>query len=272
MNAITTSRARIGRGFLTFLAVAGTLASVGAATPPAPGVSYKLRIVITPPDMPGMGSQGPMTITGHGIAVGNRSRIDLDTVPAQLQAAGAMSNGDYMLTLDSGRTVVVTPSAKTYSEGIPGMNSLPPDLLNSAVLSNISVNVEDLGAGEAMQGFPTKHYRITTQYSMAIMGQSMNTSTVQEVWTAKLGTALANAFDGQMPKSMADGPMKELFEKQSAARKQLDGATIKSTTTSSIAVSGMNMSTLQTLEMLEIKQGDVDESLLAIPAGFTKKP
>lgn len=265
------SRASQRRGLLAFALVAGAAASV-AARPFAPGISYNLRMVIIPPEIPGMPAQGEMVIAAHGWAAGNRTRLDLDSVPAVIQSTGGMMAGDYILTLDSGRVVVVSPTSKTYSEGPPGMGGLPPELLAQAVFTNVSVNVEDLGVGDAMQGFPTHRYRVTTQYGLAIMGQSLNTSTVQEVWTAQLPAAIHTPFDGSIPQSMAGGSMKELYDKTVVARSKLGtGTAIKSVTTSSIT-GPMNVTTVQTLEMSNIKQVNVDDAQLKVPDGFTKKP
>src|SRR4051812_15239524 len=80
------------------LCVAG--AAMIAARPFAPGLTYRVRVVVTPPDMPGM-QMDPMMIVGHGASQGNLSRLDIDTVTGQM--ASQMSVGDYMLMLDSGR-------------------------------------------------------------------------------------------------------------------------------------------------------------------------
>lgn len=271
MNSSFMRRAYLGRGL--FAAVLGVAAvATIAAKPFAPGISYRVRMVITPPDIPGMPVQGEMVIAAHGMATGGLNRLDLDSIPAMIQSTGAMMPGDYVLTLDSGRMVVVSPASKTYSEGAPGMGGLTPDLLSQAAFSNVSVNVEPLGAGDAIQGFPTQRYRITTQYGLSIMGQFLNTSTVQEMWTAQLPTAVATPFDGAIPASMATGPMKELFDKTAVARKALGTATpIKAVTTSNIT-GPMNVTTVQTLEMFDIKQVNVDEAMLKLPMGFTKKP
>ena len=72
--------------------------------------------------------------------------------------------------------------------------SLPPEILAQASVTNVNVTTERLGAGERMQGFATEKVRMTVTYSLAIMGQAMNTMTTAEMWVAKLPAAVATSF------------------------------------------------------------------------------
>ena len=58
-----------------FVAVVGTI----GARPLTPGMSYRISLVTSMPSMPGMNA-GDMVMTGHGISVGTRGRVDMDTV------------------------------------------------------------------------------------------------------------------------------------------------------------------------------------------------
>lgn len=260
-------RRRAGyRGALVLSLALVASASI-AARPAAPGVTYRMRMVVTPPEIPGMPPQSPAVIVGRGASIGAHNRLDVDSVQGQIPIA----IGDYMLTLDSGTVYVVSPSSKTYTDGIPGLTALPPELLAQASITNVSVTTEKLGAGEAVQGLATEKVRMTISYSLAIMGQAMNTMTTAEMWVAQLPNAVRTPFDGEMPKSMSEGPMKELADKINAARKTLTGTPIKTLTTS--AISGpMTISTSTSVELLDIKAADVDPATLKLPDGFTKKP
>lgn len=257
------------RGVLIFSLFAAAALSV-AARPAAPGLTYRVRMIITPPEIPGMPPQSPVTIIGRGASIGTQSRLDIDSVTGQMP----MAIGDYMLMLDSGRVVVVSPSMKSYTEGIPGMTALPPELLAQASITNVNVTTEKLGAGESMQGFATEKVRMTVTYSLAIMGQAMNTMSTIEMWMAQLPAAVSTPFDGAIPKSMAEGPMKELAEKTNAARQALGtGTPLKTITTSSISgPMPTPLTTTTSLELVDLKPGEVDPAVLKVPEGFTKKP
>lgn len=259
---------RTSRALLAFAVCLAGAATI-AARPAAPGLTYRLRVIVTPPDMPGMQME-PMAIVGHGSSLGSQSRLDIDTVTGQM--ASQMSVGDYMLMLDSGRIVMVSPSTKSYSEGLPGMGALPPDLLSQASFTNVNVTTEKLGPGEAMYGYATQKYRVTTTYVLSIMGQSLNTMTTADMWVAQLPASVSSAFGGDIPKSMADGPMKELYDKTQESRKALGGGTAIKTVTSSQISGPMQVTTSTTSEIVDIKTGDVDPSVFKLPDGFKKKP
>jgi hypothetical protein len=254
---------------LLSLLVAG-VAAIGAR-PAAPGLTYRLRIVMTPPDMPGM-QMPQMRIVGHGIAIGAQSRIDIDSLSGQLP----MAVGDYMLTLDSGRMVTVSPSTQSYSDGASNMMGAPAEMLAQASLSNVNVTTEKLGAGEAIQGYATEKVRMTTTYVLNIMGQTMNAMNVSEMSMARLPTAVTTPFDGAMPKELMDGPMKELGEKMIAARKALGTTTTAlktvNTSTMSSPMLPQSITTVMTIELLDLKPADVDPASLKIPEGYAKKP
>lgn len=266
---ISTFRRASRRGVAFFSIGVACTAAIGAR-PAAPGVTYRVRIAMTPPDMPGMQMQ-PVSIIGHGTAIGAQSRIDVDSVAGQVPLA----IGDYMLTLDSGRLVTVSPSSKTYSDGASSMMAIPPQLLAQATITNVNVTTEKLGAGEAMQGYPTEKVRLTTTYVLNLMGQSMNAMNVSEMSMAQLPAAVTTPFDGNLPKELLEGPMKELGEKMIAARTALGTATALKTVNTSTMSSPMlpqSISTVMTIEILDLKPADVDPSFLRIPEGFTKKP
>jgi hypothetical protein len=266
---ISKLQPRARRRGIALLAVSVAAAFTMAARPASPGVTYRMRMVVTPPDMPGM-TMSPTVVVGHGVAIGSQSRFDIDSVTGQVP----LTIGDYMLMLDSGRVVSVSPSMKTYSEGMPMMAQMPMDLLAQASVTNVNVTTEKLGVGEALQGFPTEKVRMTATYTIGIpaMGASMNTMNVMELSMANLPASISTPFDGSLPKELAQGPMKELSEKMLAARKALGSSTpLKTVTTSSVSVNGMNIQTTTSVEMLDVKAADVDPAMLKVPEGYTKK-
>jgi hypothetical protein len=261
---------RASRRGIAFFSVAVACTAAIGARPAAPGVTYRVRMVMTPPNMPGMQME-PILIVGHGSAIGGLSRIDVDSTSGQVPLA----MGDYMLTLDSGRLVTVSPSSKTYSDGASSMMAIPPQLLAQASITSVNVTTEKLGAGEAMQGYPTEKVRLTTTYVLNLMGQSMNAMNVSEMSMAQLPAAVTTPFDGNLPKELLEGPMKELGEKMIAARKALGSATALKTVNTSTMSSPMlpqSISTVMTIEILDLKSAEVDPSALKVPDGFTKKP
>jgi hypothetical protein len=253
------------------LAVAMFAAAVGTigAKPFAPGMSYRISVTTSMPAMPGM-NPGDMVIAGHGVSLASRSRVDLDTV--QSAQPLPIGSGDYILMLDSGRVVAVFPTTKTYLDGFSmAMGSMPPEVMAQASLSNVSVTVEKLGAGDTIEGRPTDRYRMAAQYTLAIMGQSMTIANESEISAAQLTATVNTPFSGSLPKSMSTGPFAELYTKVVEAQKQVGGTPIKVTTTTSIS-GPMTMSLTQTMRITDIKPTDVDEKLFQIPDGYAPRP
>ena len=267
---IPTFRRRVTHRGIALFSTALVTAAAIAARPPAPGVTYRVRMTLTPPDMPGM-QMAPVLIVGRGSSIGASSRIDIDSVSGQVPIA----IGDFMLTLDSGRLVTVNPTTKTYSDGGADMMAVPPQLLAQASITNVNVTTEKLGAGETTQGYATEKVRMTTTYVMNIMGQSMNAMNVSEMTMAQLPAAISTPFDGNMPKELLEGPMKELGEKMIAARKALGTLTALKTVITSTMTAPMlpqGITTTMMVELVDLKAADVDPAALKIPEGFTKKP
>ena len=264
----TSVAARRGIALLA-VALAGAATSA-ARRPAAPGLTYRVRMVMTPPEMPGM-QMSQIVIVGHASAMGGMSRFDIDSVSGQVP----MTVGDYMLSLDSGRVVTVSPSTRSYSEGIPGLTALPPQLLAQASVQNVNVTSEKLGAGEMMQGYATQKVRMTATYVLNIMGQSLNNMTTVEMSLAQLPVPASTPFDGAPPKEMLDSPMRELMEKTTAARKAVgSGSPLRTVTTTAISGATLpaGMTTTTTVDVIDVKTGDVDAAVFKLPEGYTKKP
>jgi hypothetical protein len=259
---------RFRRRALTVAMFVATAGAIGAK-PFTPGMSYRISLVTSMPSMPGMNA-GDMVITGRGISVGSRSRVDMDTVRSGQPLP--LSPGDYILMLDSGRVVAVNPLAKTYIDGFSlAVGSLPPEVMAQASLSNVSVTVEKLGAGDQIEGRPTDRYRMTAQYTLSIMGQTMTMANESQISAAQLAAPVTTPFSGGLPKSMASGSFAELYTKMIEAQKQVGGTPVKVTTTTSIS-GPMTMSLSQTMQITDIKPTDVDEKLFQIPDGYTPRP
>ncbi len=247
--------------------LAGLVAVIGA-TPFTPGMSYHISVVTSMPSMGGMNA-GDMMISGRGVSVGSHSRVDIDSVRSDQMP---LAPGDYILLLDSGRVIAVSPLSKTYLDGFSlAAGSMPPDVMAQASVFNVGVSVETLGPGDQIEGRPTDRYRVTAQYTLAIMGQILTIANESEILSAELPLPVNTPFFGGLPKSMATGPFAELYTKMIAARNQIPGTGVRVITTTSIS-GPMTMSLSQSVKITDIKPADIDERLLQIPDGYTARP
>ncbi|MEP6494308.1 MAG: hypothetical protein ABJF01_16615 [bacterium] len=154
--------------------------------------------------------------------------------------------------------------------------------LNQIELLNVDFKLEKLGAGEPLDGKPTQHYRITTDYRILWGDQGIPAHAVTEVWTTALPTQIPNPFEPLIVADQStDGPLIEYALKLRAVRSQLEGVPIKVITTTTLSdirgIVGLqsfigNDPTLDTLHIVQqtqiigIQAADVDPKLLVVPA------
>jgi hypothetical protein len=260
-------RKRVLSRSATVAAFALAVGLVGAR-PFTPGVSYKLRMVMNMPQMPGM-PPGDMIIVGHGVAANGKSRLDIDSGGGGQMAP--FGPGDYLLNLDSGRVVVVSPATKSYVDGFSMGGTIPPEIMAQASLSGVVVNVEKMGAGDTIEGRPTQKYKMTSQYTMNIMGQTIGFGGETELMTADLPANIHSPFSGGLPKNMANGPFAELYTKMLEAQKQVPGTALRVKNVTTIT-GPMNVNMSQNMQLVDVKSTDVDEKQLQIPEGYTVRP
>lgn len=155
------------------------------------------------------------------------------------------------------------------------------DLLGQLSVLDVKFNLEKLGAGDPIDGRPTQHYRITTDYRITWSDQSFPAHAVTEVWTTPLPTAIPNPFEPLIVADQStDGPLVEYALKLRAVRAQLEGTPIKVVTTTTLSdvrdIVGFQSllgpeSTDSTIHIVQqtqitgIQPADVDPKLLVVP-------
>ena len=152
-------------------------------------------------------------------------------------------------------------------------------------MRNVSLKLDTLGAGEAIEGRATQHYKFTADYDNEWGGQQIHTHAVSEVWTTNLTTNIPNPFDPTSSGPPAtEGPHLEYTLRLMIAKRKMDGTPIKVVTTTTVSgldqvdgVPGLptggdppvKMATIvQTTEITNIKEAQVDDAQLVIPDGF----
>jgi hypothetical protein len=335
-----------GRQLIAVATAVGLIAAVVAATPVspasnAPGLAFHITSVVRvyPGDVPR--GQDDEVMRGRGIAVNNRSRIEL---LAFTPAPQGVTTDDYLIALDSGRAFVqhVNPSRYTPASdqfggpavvalgrvlgtrggragGNPeagaggpvrggpgrggfggrgaggarggrgrGRGGLGSGFLNQLELLDVNFNIEKLGAGDVMEGHPTQHYRITSDYRVLWGDQSFPAHAVTEVWSTALPTDIPNPFEPLIVADQStDGPLIEYALKLRAVRAQVQGTPIKVVTTTTLTgirdVPGFQnyvaddptldkLTVVQQTQISGIVAADVDPNLLVVPDSTEPPP
>lgn len=257
--------------------------SVSATRPPLKGVSYKLRMTTRLPAMMQQMQNGSITPPAFLVkvkAAGKNARFEFDSVPQ----GTPIPVGDYMLFLESGRAIRVSPKEKLYDEAPNGFGAAGGglSLLNQVggrggrapEITGIDMDLQQLD-DETIQGRQVRHYALVAEFMIEFMNQTAPVRIEMETWTADLapGQNVINPFDIAGTISPTDGASK-LATRLLAERKKMQGTPIKTSTTFTIQLANGAVPELefgQTTEVLDIKSVDIDSKELDVPAGFTRR-
>ena len=258
----------------TTLALCATFAT-GAG---AQGLSYDL---LTSGTGLGRGGAGE-TLTfmaAHGQFADGKSRLD---ITESLSPGGPMGPGTYMImNTTKGTMTMVDPAKRQYVEMNPGEMAKSAAGLQQAMggmmkqeLSGVRVNLEELGAGETIEGYATLKYRLSQDYTMKTSMMGRTTEMVQhsttDLWVAPKLDGIMNPM-ARPAASAATGPMAALTaEVTKAYAKMRPGVMLKSITTSETTTSGRSNKSTMTMTLSNVKRTSISPSVFEVPSGYTK--
>ena len=280
-----TSFARRAAAILGAFAIVAI--AVAATRPPAKGVSYRLRMQARLPSimqqLQNPAGQNP-AVVARVKAVGKNARFDIDSGPQ----GSPVPVGDYMLFLETGRMIRVSPSEKVYDEAPNGFGAAganPIGMLGSVAgrggngrqveITGIDMDLQQLD-DETLQGRQVRHYQLVAEFTVEAMNNMVPVRIEMETWTADLPPtqAIINPFDFVGTVSGTD-PASKLTTRLLAERKKMQGTPLK--TSMNFIITGLANGAVpplefgQTTEVLDIRSVDVDPKELDVPAGFTKR-
>lgn len=162
-----------------------------------------------------------------------------------------------------------------------GRGSVGQGFLNQIQLLDVSFKVEKLGAGDAMDGKPTQHYKVTSDYRVVWADQSFPAHAETEIWTTSLASQIPNPFEPfVVADQSSDGPLIEYALKLRATRAQIEGTPIKVVTTTTLSnihdiigfqsfvgddPSVNTLTIVQRTQITGIQPADVDPKLVTVP-------
>jgi hypothetical protein len=162
-----------------------------------------------------------------------------------------------------------------------GRGGLGNSFLSQIQLLDVNFKIEKLGAGEAIEGHATQHYRITTDYRVVWGDQGFPAHSVTELWSTQLPTNIPNPFEPLIVADQStDGPLIEYALKLRGVRAQVEGTPIKVVTTTTLTgihnVVGFQsyvgndptvdkVTIVQQTQITGMTATDVDPKLLVVP-------
>jgi hypothetical protein len=261
------------------LAIAGSALTLAAAAPRAfsPGYTYRMRISgqVTEPNGK---TKDYVALSGRAMVTSKGGRLDIEEASKE---RGAMADKGGYILYDPTSMMIVNPKEKqilkfTFADLEKGMSALAANVPGMRLsITDVAVHFEKLGDGEPILGMATTKYRITQDYKIAMKVAFMNRNStehiVQEYWMADEKAGFANPFArmGSM-RPVGGGAFAELMTKSAEATAKMGrGIPVKTvTTTTSTSDKGEKTTNVSTMELTELKEGDVDDALLVPPSDY----
>jgi hypothetical protein len=242
------------------------LARAASDLPATNGTAFKLTISREIKNGP------PITLEFRGTAADGLGRLDIigGTDAKNFPA------GSYVLVSDtSGAATMVLTAEKTIRPMLSGarLGGLVELYTPRGQLSDVTVRLDDLGPGEAVDGHPTRRYRITSAFTLTvtIKGKAApgRSHRVLELWQAQLPVRIPNPFAGLGGDDSTPDPLQELNAKVREVGMRLPGVTIRSQAKATLSAAGVAFTNqLVTTLVSEIRDAEVDKRTLEMPAGY----
>src|SRR5215203_2954380 len=260
------------------LAIAGSVLTLAAAAPRVftPGYTYRMRITGQTTEPNGM-TRDYVVMSGRAMVTSKAGRLDIDEASKE---RGAMADKGGYILYDPTSMMIVSPKDKqilkfTFEDIEKGMGALAANVPGMRVsITDVAVNFEKLGPGEPLLGMSTTKFRVTQDYKIAMKVAFMNRNSsehiVQEYWMADQKSGFANPFARMGGMRPGGGAFAELMTKTAEATARMgNGIPVKTiTTTTSTTDKGEKTTNVATMEVTELKAGNVDDALLVAPTDY----
>jgi hypothetical protein len=272
---------RVRTGLIRAITAIGFIGVSSAATTSrtaaVPGMTFRLKVTLR--DVSSSGRTSTRTLLGRGVFAAGHGRVDIDSTEGQ----GPVRKGDFFIIQDTLHTLWARPAdmrvrrmdaplvnpLEGISEKLAGSTGLPSDL---------KVGFDTVSLDENINGVPARHFRITADATYPIGNRQIEQKVMVEQWLAKIPVHIVNPFGSRirgLPElPTTNGDYRAFLNTLAAANRVFgEAVTLRTVTTTNYNYGGgMQQDYYQTVEILDIKQGDVDEKLFTLPDEFRRKP
>jgi len=242
---------------------------------PARGMQFKLRLVLRHTPTAGQGTR-TISLLGHGAFANGLGRVDIDSI----DAPGPFRKGDFIIVRDSMNSFWARPSDhRVRRMSAPLVN--PLEGISERVTSgtgspsSLKVDFDTVSTDETINGFSTRHYRITADVVYPVGARNVNQKVVIDQWISKKPVEIMNPFSSRvrgLPSvPMVNGAYREFIRTLAAANRVYgDGVTIRTqTVTSYVYGPGLGEDFYQTVDVTDLQDADVDPSNFQLSADYT---
>ena len=193
--------------------------------------------------------------------------------------ASAPESG-YLFTTDAGKTItMVDNEAKHYAAvDLNQMGAMAGQVVQaSGGLVGLDITDQKVKMlvderGPKMHGYPTRHRRFKTSYTMnvSILGIKRSSTVVNEEEAWVTGKLTAGGFDMWRKRGQMQTGIESLDQLIQAEAAKMEGIPLKRIVTSTTTDGkGKSETTTTTTEVTSVKKSSLSDSLFTIPAGYT---
>jgi hypothetical protein len=237
-------------------------------------MSFNLRVVLRQTPSSGRAPRA-VTLMGHGVFARGMGRVTIDTV----DVPSPIRKGDFFIIRDSTNTFWARPSTMTVRRmNAPLVNPLEgiSERLTSGMGTPRSLKVEfdTVSLDEMVNGFHTRHFRITADVVYPVGDRHVTQKVVIEQWLTELPVHVMNPFSSRV-RGLPEVPMvnaayREFIRTLAAANRVYgDAVTVRTvTSTSYIYGPGLGEDYVQTVDLTDVKQAEVDERDFQLTAEY----
>jgi hypothetical protein len=219
-------------------------------------------------------------IVGHAVGAADKMRLDVSMMGANARVTPLADSAATMIVTDSGKTITYLDLKKSQF-----LRVRPAEMVAQAQqmggmkmdFSETTAKVDSLGAGPAILGHPTYHYRVTTGMTMTIsaMGQqqTVKIASTNDAYYATDIKGFLNPFA-----TLTGGDMAAIFgtsnkdfgDKMKAMQQKLpQGTPLRALSTATIVAQGQTRVTNSVAEITGIQWVDTDPKAFEVPANYT---
>jgi len=267
-----------------FGAVAAFPFVLAASVPVADGTTYEF---VMKTQSTQTGNKETVSMRGRGTYAGDNARLDILDASVAGGSDAFVGKGTYFLVLDGGKKMLlVDPAQKSYmawdmANMFAGMSKAVNAIggLVKMQMSDIKIEAQDMGAGQTIQGYSTKHVRMVQNYTMsAKMFGRTSTSRTETTTDYYFSPALRNVANPFVSNSQAMAMLSQMdmfnnpdYKRQMTAAnaKLQQGVPLKTVArTVTTDEKGKQQTTISTTEMVNFSKTNVPSSTFVVPAGF----
>ena len=219
-------------------------------------------------------------IVGHAIGTADKMRLDLSMKGISAKVTPIADSTVSMIVTDSGKTITYLDVRKSQF-----LRVRPAEMVAQAQqmggmkmdFSETTAKVDSLGAGPAILGHPTSHYRVTTGMTMSIsaMGQqqTVKIASSNDAYYATDLKGYLNPFT-----TLTGGDMSAIFgksnkdfgDKMKAVQQKLPkGTPLRALSTATVVAQGQTRVTNSAAEVTGIQWVAADPKTFEVPSSYT---